>query len=85
MLTRHNLNDFFLIRNIIGSAVPAAHLATTAALSTIAPANAQRGGAHRGALLTSGSFTMIAMDTMNNPQDIFIEGDTNDSAQYTEQ
>ena len=62
MFTQLYLDDSLMIRKIIVAAVPAAMLATTAALSTIAPANAQFGGAHGGAMLTSGSFTMMIPD-----------------------
>ena len=77
------LKNSFMIRRIIASAVPAALLATTAALSTTAPANAQFGGAHGGALLTSGSFTGMAADSFE--QDFSVEGGPNDPAQYVEQ
>ena len=83
MFTKLYLNDSFMIRKIIVAAVPAALLATTAALSTTAPANAQFGGAHGGALLTSGSFTMMAADSFE--QGFSVEGGPNDPAQYVEQ
>ena len=83
MFTKLYLNDSFMIRKIIVAAAPAAMLATTAALSTIAPANAQFGGAHGGALLTSGSFTGMAADSFE--QDFSVEGGPNDPAQYVEQ
>ena len=80
MFAQLYLNDSFMIRKIIVAAVPAALLATTAALSTTAPANAQFGGAHGGALLTSGSFTMMAADSFE--QGFSVEGGPNDPAQY---